>query len=464
MYELAEIVGIHFGPCLNNLFCGSTMMSRFCGWLLVMAIFSLTLSAQDRDTKVRNDKAKVSADERWLYNQPEQGMQVAQQTKKPVLLVFRCIPCEACSKFDEQVLQRDPAVAALLDQFVCVRVPQMNGVDLSKYQFDYDMSLAVFFLHGDGTILGRFGTRTGRDNEEQDMHIAGFADACKNVLALHQNYDQVKASLAGKQSLPAKITTPEQYPSLKPKFTDKLNYEGAVAKSCIHCHNVREAERQLARSNGEPWSDQLLYPWPSPRIVGLSFDPQTATTLREVPADSAAAKAGLQAGDRVLELAGQPIVSVADVQWILHHTAAEKTMLVKLQRGQEQKTVSLQLMSGWRQTTDIAWRATSWDLRRMVTGGLVFEELTKEDRATLKLPADQLALRVKHAGMYGEHAQAKNAGVQKGDIITRWAGKNEPWRESDLLTWSLMNLKPGQQYEIEYRRGEQSKSARLTAK
>ncbi len=45
----------------------------------------------------------------------------------------------------------------------------------------------MFFLHADGTILGRYATRTGRDNEDQDMDIAGFARAMEKTLELTKN-------------------------------------------------------------------------------------------------------------------------------------------------------------------------------------------------------------------------------------------------------------------------------------
>src|SRR5690349_1959392 len=109
----------------------------FVGFFCLTALSSLCLAQQTpRDEKVRNDKKTVSADERWIYNDPDKATGQAKSEKKPILLVFRCIPCEACSKFDEQIVQRDPRVAALMDQFVCVRVPQANGMDLSRFQFD----------------------------------------------------------------------------------------------------------------------------------------------------------------------------------------------------------------------------------------------------------------------------------------------------------------------------------------
>ena len=45
--------------------------------------------AQDRDTKVRNDLAEVQATGYWIYNDLDAGIKEAQQTGKPLLIVFR---------------------------------------------------------------------------------------------------------------------------------------------------------------------------------------------------------------------------------------------------------------------------------------------------------------------------------------------------------------------------------------
>ena len=51
-----------------------------------------TVSAQDRDTKVRNDRSELAEDGYWIYNNLPRGLAEARRTSKPLLLVFRCIP------------------------------------------------------------------------------------------------------------------------------------------------------------------------------------------------------------------------------------------------------------------------------------------------------------------------------------------------------------------------------------
>lgn len=415
-------------------------------WSALLCTLTLVgqLSAQDREAKVRNDKKLLEASETWIYNDLPKAFREAAKSKKPVLLVFRCIPCEACHEFDEQVVEREPQIRELLDQFVCVRVPQANGLDLSQYQFDYDMSFAVMYLHHDGkSILGRFGTRTGRDNEKDDMHLLGFADSMKKSLALHRDFDANRSALAAKLGAPSAFKTPEDMPMLKGKYTDKLDYEGKVVQSCIHCHQVREAQRMVYRAKGEPIPDQLLFPWPGLSVIGLKMDPQTATTVAAVAPGSIAEKSGLKAGDELQTLSGQPLVSVADVQWVLHQAGDQAQFAARVQRSGKPVNLTIVLPAGWRKAVDIGWRATSWDLRRMAFGGMLLVSLTSEERQAAGLAADKFALRIKHVGQYGEHARAKQAGLQVGDLVVGYDGSASFQTESELLAHAMQQKKPG---------------------
>ena len=47
---------------------------------------------QDRDTKVRNDRAQVRATGLWVYNDLSQGIAQARKTGRPLLVIFRCVP------------------------------------------------------------------------------------------------------------------------------------------------------------------------------------------------------------------------------------------------------------------------------------------------------------------------------------------------------------------------------------
>lgn len=406
-------------------------------------VLATTVSAQDRETKVRNDRKSVEDAGRWIYNDLPKGIAEAKKTGKPLLVIFRCIPCEACAQLDSQVVAKDSTVQKLLDEFVRVRIVHANGMDLSLFQFDYDQSMAAFFLNADMTIYGRFGTRSDQTESDADVSVEGFGAALQGALALHKGYPANKQLFVAKRGPEVAIKVPEEFPNLKGKYGSKLNYEGKVVQSCIHCHQVGESIHLINRKPGKPIAEQVLYPYPHPKILGLIMDPKEMARVQEVTAGSSAEKDGFQAGDDILSINGQPLLSMGDIQWVLHNAKHEDKLTAQVQRGDRKLTLPVTLSAGWRAKGDISWRATSWDLRRMATGGLLLDSLTDEERKSAKLKENVLALRIKHAGEYGDHAAAKNAGFRKGDILVELDGSTAPLTESELLVAMMNGKKPG---------------------
>src|SRR5262249_10912095 len=202
------------------------------GLTAVLALPGLA-GAQSREDKVRADRKKFEGDALWIYNDIPRGFAEAKKTGKPMLVVLRCIPCHECVKLDDDLVNQDKRVRPLLDKFVCVRIISTNGLDLSLFQFDYDQSFAAFLLNVDGTIYGRFGTRSHRTSWSDDVSVEGLAKALQAGLQLHQNYPGNKASLAGKKGPAPEVPSPEQYPMLKDRYGPKLAVEGKVVPSCI---------------------------------------------------------------------------------------------------------------------------------------------------------------------------------------------------------------------------------------
>src|SRR5687767_10841194 len=150
---------------------------------ILMVLVTIALGApvfgQTRDEKVRGDRREIETEGHWIYNDLEAGFDQARNTGKPLLVVFRCVPCEACAQIDADVAERDPLVRPLLDEYVCVRVVYANAMDLSLFQFDYDQSWAAFMMNADKTIYGRYGTRSHQHESEDDVSLNGFAEALR---------------------------------------------------------------------------------------------------------------------------------------------------------------------------------------------------------------------------------------------------------------------------------------------
>jgi serine protease Do len=227
---------------------------------------------------------------------------------------------------------------------------------------------------------------------------------------------------------------------LKGKYGAKLDYAGAVVKSCIHCHQIRDAELTSFRNANKPIPAEVLYPYPLPEAIGLRMNPNESGEIAEVAEGSIAAKAGLNNGLHIRKLAGQPIISTADIQWILHGAPASGEISIAYSESGKnivEYNATLTLPQGWRERSDISFRPTTWHLRGIATGGLVLEDLSDEARKERGLASDKLALRVKHVGQYGHHAAGKNAGFQKDDIITSIDGNAKRMSESQFLAQAL---------------------------
>lgn len=341
-----------------------------------------------------------------------------------------------------------------------VRLVKCNSLDLELFQFDYDLTFCVFFLNPDRTIYARFGSRHGHQGDN-DVAIEGLAATMSQVLQVHQGYPQNADSLLGKQPLPSTRQVPEEYPSLD-HFESKLNYDGKVAKSCIHCHQVRDAQRLEFRTAGKPLPRKLLYPYPSSDTLGFRFDPKTRSSVDRVRPNTIAEKSGLKAGDRIDSIAGQAIASEADFGWRLHHVDDDaRSVSVTITRNETTHELEFRLPASWRTATDLSWRPTSWELRRMATGGMTLIPLSDAERNAQDIQPGAMALRADHVGMYGNHARARKAGIRKGDIITSFDERQDLLTENALLAHALQRKRPGDSVTIEYLRNGERRTARI---
>ena len=418
-------------------------MLRALSVLILVFGCAALVTAQTREQKVRGDKEKYEAGGFWIYNDLTKGFAEAKASGKPLLVVLRCLPCEHCVKLDDELVETDAKLKPLLEKFVRVRVISANGLDLSLFQFDTDQSYAVFMLNADGTIYGRYGTRSDQTAYADDVSIEGLAKSLEGALALHAKFPDVKKMLASKRGPAPEFAAPEKFPLLQGKYGSTINYEGNVVQSCIHCHQIGDAIKQHVREKKVALPDEVLFPYPHPKALGLILNPRERATVTRVEKGSLADKAGFEAGDELQDFGDQPPLSIADVQWVLHHTpAAGGVVPATVVRAGKPTKLELNLPKDWKQLDDIAWRASSWQLRRMALGGLFLKKMPEAVREELKLPDSKWVLRAEHVGQFAPHNAAKEAGVVKGDIFVSFNGK-EFSRETDLLEYALNEVPPG---------------------
>lgn len=424
----------------------------FAAWMMVSMPPVAAEAVQDREGAVRKDRDVMEKDRRWIYNDWQRGFEEARRLGKPLMVVMRCVPCLACAGIDAQVLMQDSEVSALLDRFVCVRVINANALDLALFQFDVDLSFSTLFFNGDGTLYGRYGSWV-HQKDSKDRTTVGYRRALEGALELHRGYPGNRELLSGKQGAAPVFRTPVDIPGIAGKYGRELDWSGKVVPSCVHCHQIGDAIRSAHRGRSERIPEEWVYPWPGAETLGLGLAQDGAARVATVEPGSAAAKAGLLAGDEVVRAAGQPLISMADFSWVLHRagTRAEVPLVVR-RDGREQERV-LRLEDGWRRKSDIARRVGTWGMRAMALGGLFVEDVGDEERARLGVARGAMALRVKHAGEYGVHAAAKKAGFRKDDIVVEVDGIQRRISESELIGDLLERHRPGEKVGAAVLRG-----------
>jgi hypothetical protein len=345
-----------------------------------------------------------------------------------------------------------------MDRFVCVRIVQAYGLDLQLFQFDNELTWAVFFMNADKTIYGRYGTRSDHKLASRDVSLDAFKKAVQAALELHKGYPGNKKELAGKTGGPVPWKTPEQIPELKPKARKADGSRGG----CVHCHQAHDFEIWSLRAGGQPITDKMLWSYPMPSALGLKLDPKEMGTVADVETGSPAEKAGFKTGDAIARMDGQPIVSIADIQWVLHNAKEPGSVKVEVSRGGEKKELTLPLAAGWRRDEEFSWRSIVWRMRHALAGTGQLKPLSPDEKKQIGVATDAMALRIE--AIPPNWVKERNASaqpLQKGDVIIEVDGKKTLLTESDYLAY-LMGKKSGQKADLVYLRGGKKQSLALT--
>ncbi len=347
-----------------------------------------------------------------------------------------------------------------MEQFVRVRIVQGNGIDLSLFQFDYDLTFAVFFMNPDKTVYGRFGTRTDFRNAGKDISIEGFKHALEAALELHKGYPDNREILAAKTGPKPIKKTPEAFPALQ-RYSSELNFEGRIEGQCIHCHQISEAQREIHWYDRKPVPDEVLYPFPMPDLLGLHFSPKHCAKISKVTVGSSGEKDGFKRADEIILLAGQPIISIADVQWVLHRAPDSSTIPVKVNRYGTEVDLTLTLNPGWRKGSDISWRTTTGELRLVALGGMSLEDLSNTERQQKGISETKMALSVENISRRerrggGGQTNAQRAGIKRGDIIVGFGSRTDRITESGVIGYVLQEQAQAKSLPVQIiRNGEQ---------
>lgn len=298
----------------------------------------------------------------------------------------------------------------------------MRGVDLRRFDFDFDLTWAAFFLDASGRVLGRFG---GRDPASPDTYLT--LNGLKHAMAQH-----LELLARGRHShdvlkVPAdRFVRPEDFPSVK-----RLK-----AGSCIHCHQVREFQQDWHYERGT-WRTEMLWVYPLPESLGFRIDPEQQDRVAEVRPNSPADRAGLTSGAILREVGGHAVLTFADIQYALHRAPPTGTLSLRWVVGGAERRADLLLPHGWRQS-DISWRASMWNVEPAAC--VYGDDLDPDEKKSLGLKPTRLAFR---QGAFVPPVAAQ-AGIRAGDIILGVDGRDLEMTMLQFNVWVRLNYRVGE--------------------
>ena len=209
----------------------------------------------------------------------------------------------------------------------------MSNVDITSFQFDYDLVFAVMFMNGNGRVYSRYGGRTPW-NSESRVSLAGLQYTMRQVLENH-------------------------VPTLRPKVPPGppvLAHALSPRRSCMHCHEVWEGLRRREKQQGT-FDPQSLFVYPRPENIGLTLDIDAGNLVQQVKPDSPCDRVGIVAGDTITQIGDYRIFSQADVSWALHNAPDQGRIPIQFTRHETTAAATLSLDKHWKETK-LSWRAS----------------------------------------------------------------------------------------------------------
>ena len=343
--------------------------------------------------------------------------------------------------------------------WIPVRVTDLRGVDLDTFRFDFDLTFAVLLMHPDGTVYHRFG---GRDATSAEVALsrAALVRLLREGLATHVAHRE-----RGRPPAPGSPRTLDDIPAWRQRL-DARARRGERPLDCYHCHFVADAERAQGLADGT-WRPEMIWRWPPPSQVGLALDPDRQDLVRAVTPGSPAALAGVEAGDRVLELDGQRVLSWSDLSFALERArGGARTLPLRLERAGAAVEARLELAAGWERgdALTLAWRPSKWQLTP--NPGFGGQPLAPEEKRALGLAPDAFALRVTYLITWNQEARfgkaAIAAGIAKGDVVLGVNGERGFSSHDHFQAWWRLSLRPGDTARVELLRGGERREAVLS--
>ncbi len=300
----------------------------------------------------------------------------------------------------------------LLQQYVCARVTDLRNVDIGLFEYDRNNALYYFIMNADEYIYMRYG---GRDADAADKYLDydSLQLALEKGLEMHEKY---KAGKLPEQPRP-KPFFPREIASLKAAEMDRGR--------CVECHLIQDYQLRDREADGSLDKVRDMYRYPDIERIGIKLDIPKGLAVKS--ASGAAAEAGMQPGDIITALEGDPVHTFGDLQFRYDKVPRPDTESIQLtvQRGETTEDLTIALPQEW-WWTDIYYRFLTIDPEYY----FYTELLTDADKEALALPLEGFAARVTDvdpaAKVFNVHT------LKKDDIVVAVDGV-----ESDTFTKSV---------------------------
>jgi S1-C subfamily serine protease len=214
----------------------------------------------------------------------------------------------------------------------------------------------------------------------------------------------------------------------------------------MHCHQVAEVLRQPAIDASTFDKNRDTQVWPLPENVGITLDRDHGLLVKNVEPGSAAALAGVQAGDILVAAGERKLFGQADFRGVLHRgPKGDGEIPVYWRRDGEPKHGMLLVKDGWRKTI-LDWRMSVAEGNIGASPGFFPLRASEEQRGASGLQAGEKAVRV-YIGP-NMRGNAREAGLKNDDIVVAVNNKPIPAEGRAFLVWFRMNHEPGDQVTV----------------
>lgn len=234
----------------------------------------------------------------------------------------------------------------LLSQYVCARIPSLEGIDIGLFDYDRHNALYYFILNADEQIYMRYG---GRDASYPDAYL----DLASLEIALQLGLERHRLYTEGNLK-----RRPRPAP-LFPRDIPLVRSEVLGRGRCIECHLVADFQAQGLEIEGRLDKLRDMFVYPDIHSIGIELDVPKGLVVKD--AFGPARMAGVLPGDKIVAIEGTPVLTFGDFQHFynkLSRDAAQVRITLERDGGEIDSAVRLPSQWWW---TDLEHRYWSID-------------------------------------------------------------------------------------------------------